>query len=195
MKDSIEYYNMNADSFIEGSLQADMSSVRARFLAYLPKNASILDLGCGSGRDTKAFLDEGYSVIAADGSKELCKRAAVYTGQRVRCLLFEDLDYEDQFDGVWACASLLHVSKVKTPNILKKVRDALKPKGTLYASYKYGTKEWEKDGRFFHDCIEEDMTVIFSELYGWKIREMWKSEDVRKREGEYWINVIASRED
>ena len=109
MKDTITYYNKNADAFIEGTINVDMTDIQMRFLATIPKESKILDLGCGSGRDSKFFASLGYHVIPVDGSPELCEKASEYTGLPVRCLLFEDLDYNSEFDAVWACASLLHV--------------------------------------------------------------------------------------
>ena len=108
MKDTINYYNLNADVFIEGTINVDMTEIQSRFLSKIPEKSAILDLGCGSGRDSKLFSNLGHSVTPVDGSPELCKKAATHTGLPVRCLLFEDLDYTAEFDAVWACASLLH---------------------------------------------------------------------------------------
>ena len=89
---TLEYYEQNADTFFEGTVSADMTYARERFLAKLPGKADLLDLGCGSGRDAKAFLELGYAVDAVDGSEELCRRASAFTGIEVKCMLFQDLD-------------------------------------------------------------------------------------------------------
>ena len=99
---NVEYYNENADAFFEGSVGADMSGSRNQFTAYLPKKARILDAGCGSGRDSKAFLDAGFDVVSFDASNEMCKRASELTGREVVNMRFEDMSFADEFDGIWA---------------------------------------------------------------------------------------------
>ena len=135
---NIEYYNNNADSFFEGSVNADMSGVRNGFLKYVPDGGKILDAGCGSGRDSKAFLSEGYDVVAFDASKEMCKRASEYIGREVLNMRFEDISFDKEFDGIWACASLLHVPSDDLPDVLQRMKKALKSGGAIYASFKYG---------------------------------------------------------
>ena len=73
MEKTIDYYNENAKRFIDGTVSVDFSQIQNVFLELLPNNACILDFGCGSGRDTKYFLERGYQVDAMDGSKELCR--------------------------------------------------------------------------------------------------------------------------
>ena len=102
---NVDYYNKNADSFFEGSINADMSEVRQRFLKYIPDGGKILDAGCGSGRDSKAFLDTGYDVVSFDASEEMCKRASKYIGKDVMNLRFEEISFDKEFDGRWACSS------------------------------------------------------------------------------------------
>ena len=119
MNPTIDYYNSNADCFIEGTIYADVESIRKRFLKHIPVGGKILDLGCGSGRDTKEFMDAGYDVSAIDGSRELCKRASEYTGLDVKCMQFLELSEKETYDGVFACASLLHVPKEDVSNIVK----------------------------------------------------------------------------
>ena len=108
---TLDYYNVNADTYFEDTVRADVTSLYSHFEGLIKPGASILDLGCGSGRDSKHFLDAGFTVTAVDGSQELCKRAEMLLAVPVRNLLFQDLDYSEQFDAVWACASLLHVPR------------------------------------------------------------------------------------
>lgn len=131
-KQTLEFYHLNNDAFIAGSLSVDMSPARNRFTALLPPNALILDFGCGLGRDTKAFLDAGFRVEAADGSEELAAKAAEYTGIQVKHMLFQDLDVENRYDGIWACASILHLPKAELGKVLRRIEKALIPNGTLY---------------------------------------------------------------
>lgn len=78
MNKTLRYYNESTQTFIEGTIDADLSDLRQRFLNYLPAEAHILDLGCGSGRDSKAFLEQGYTVTSMDGSSTCCKLARDY---------------------------------------------------------------------------------------------------------------------
>ena len=109
MTTSVDYYNKNAKEYSSSTIGVDFSSTQERFLDYLPQHAKILDFGCGAGRDTKAFLEKGFDVDAVDGSEELCKIASLYTGIAVRQMFFQQLDAVAKYDGIWACASILHL--------------------------------------------------------------------------------------
>ena len=146
---TLQYYQENAGVFVEGTVSADMHDARTRFLRLLPSQAYILDFGCGSGRDTKAFLEQGCRVDAADGSAELCRMATELTGIQVKQMLFEELSTVEQYDGIWACASILHLPRKELGGILQKISDALKPGGVLYSSFKYGDFEGIRGGRYF----------------------------------------------
>lgn len=106
MDSTLKYYNQNADQFVQGTLSVDFKQTQDRFRTKLPTGAYILDFGCGSGRDTKYFLENGYQVDAADGSEELCKIASDYTGIKVKQMLFEELCDVDKYDGIWECSSI-----------------------------------------------------------------------------------------
>jgi len=118
MKHTLEYYDENADQFIQGTLSVDFMKIQDRFLNKLKPCASILDFGCGSGRDTKCFLERGYKVEAADGSEKLCKMASEYTGIEVKHMLFSELDAQEKYDGIWACSSILHLPKSELKPVL-----------------------------------------------------------------------------
>lgn len=188
---TLNYYNTNAQSFISSTLAVDFSQTQDKFLNLLPPTASILDFGCGSGRDTKYFLDAGMQVDATDGSEELCRLASEYTGIPVRQMLFEDLDAKAQYDGIWACSSILHLPKNALKDVLKKMIAALKEHGIIYTSFKYGTFEGERNGRFFTDFTEETFREFVSDVDEIKIEESWITGDVRPGRGdERWLNLI-----
>lgn len=107
---TIQYYDQNAAYFVENTRDVDFHVIQDEFLEKLPAEAQILDLGCGSGRDTKYFLEHGYQVNAIDGSSELCALATEYTGIPVKCQMFQEWDEQEVYDGIWACSSLLHLS-------------------------------------------------------------------------------------
>ena len=191
---TLSYYKQTASAFAASTVSADLSAARERFLTKLAPGAAILDLGCGSGRDTKAFLERGFRVTASDGTPELCAIASAYTGIPVRQQLFSELSDREAYDGIWACASLLHVPSAELPDILRRVAAALKPGGILYASFKYGTFEGERDGRFFLDLTEETFTPYLKALPDLALEDQWITADVRPgRENEKWLNLLLRR--
>jgi len=191
---TLHYYNQTAQTFVQATIDADLSKLHHRFLKLLPIQAHILDLGCGSGRDAKAFLDAGYRVTAIDGSPGCCQLASDYIGQEVLCQTFEKLDCYQAFDGVWACASLLHVPYAQLTGIFAKIVRALKPGGYLYTSFKYGDFEGDRNGRYFTDLTEERLTGLIEPVAGLEIVETFVTGDVRDgRGGEQWLNVIGNK--
>ena len=191
---TLNYYNINANSFVSSTLSVDFTQTQDRFLRLLPSAAAILDFGCGSGRDTKYFLDAGMQVDATDGSEELCRLASEYTGIPVRQMLFEELDAKAQYDGIWACSSILHLSQESLKDVLKKMIAALKEHGIIYTSFKYGTFEGERNGRFFTDFTEETFREFVADVDGIRIEEMWITGDVRPGRGdERWLNLILRK--
>ena len=191
---TIEYYNNHAEEFCAKTKAADMSYCYEKFKQYVKPNGKVLDVGCGSGRDSKRFIEDGYRVEAMDASEEICKYASKYIGQQVKCHRIEEITYENEFDGIWACASLLHVAKEEMSSVIEKLCRALKENGILYVSFKLGSGERFADGRFFNDYTEKDIRIFFSEQNGFEIKECFVTEDVREeRKHEKWINVIVRK--
>jgi len=191
---TLEYYDKNAMDFFERTVNIDMSSLYKRFEAYLKLNAHIMDLGCGSGRDSKYFLSRGYHVTAVDGSEQLCQLASAVIGQEVLHLRFCDLDFHEEFDAVWACAALLHVEKDQMTAVLQRIFRSIKPGGVLYASYKYGDTQRIKDNRLFNDYMEMDLEMLFSGIDDAVVKEWWISGDMRvERKNEGWLNVVVGK--
>ena len=193
MNQNIEYYNKNADAFYESTVNTDMSEWQNRFLKHIPAGGRILDAGCGSGRDSKAFIKQGYSVVAFDASKEMCQKASELIGQEVWQMKFEEMSFDDEFDGVWACASLLHVYENDLPKVLNKIHQALKEQGILYVSFKYGEGERDRGERYFTDFTEESIKPILI-MSGFTIIDSRITPDIRpEKENEQWTNVIARK--
>ncbi len=189
---TLDYYNKNASEFVKGTIGADFTETQSRFAALFEKSAYILDFGCGSGRDTKCFLDAGFKVDATDGSEELCKFASDYTGIDVRCELFSELDAVDKYDGIWACASILHLPKAELKDVFHKMIAAVKTSGYIYTSFKYGDFEGERNGRYFTDFTEATFGQFVSDVPAICIKDMWITSDVRPGRGnEKWLNVIT----
>lgn len=171
MGNTTDYYNENAKKFIDGTVSVDFKHIQDTFLVLLPESAKILDFGCGSGRDTKYFLEHGCSVDAMDGSLKLCKAASEYTGIAVKHMLFQDLNEKEMYDGIWACASILHVKREELPDIIRKMSLATKANGIIYLSFKYGDFEGERNGRYFTDMTEESMAEILADFPEFKVEK------------------------
>ncbi len=170
---SIEYYNQKGDKYIESTLESDMSMHYIHFYPKLPANGKILDLGCGSGRDTKFFKELGFNVVALDGSEKMCRFAEQYTCGEVLCMDYKDMHFESEFDGIWACASLVHLQKEELPGIIQKISAAIKKDGIFYSSFKYGHGEAVVDGRYFSYYTESEIEQIIEPagLYLMQTRE------------------------
>ncbi|MCI9597259.1 MAG: class I SAM-dependent methyltransferase [Firmicutes bacterium] len=220
MKQTIAYYNENAEEFCQTTQNADMRFCREKFLTILRKSVNttdfqtngrymkpdeihqcqksknkihILDAGCGSGRDAKAFLDLGYCVTALDASEKVCQQAEKFIKQEVVCTPFEEMDFVESFHGIWACASLLHITKKHMTDVLQRLRTALKKGGILYASFKYGIGERTTNGRFFNDYTADELAALIASCH-FSIEEIFITQDVRpNREHEPWLNVLARK--
>lgn len=193
---TIDYYNKNARLFVERTIDTDMSFCQDKFLRLLNEGGCILDAGCGSGRDSKIFLEKGFRVEAIDASKEMCRIASKYIGQSVTCMGFEELTYESRFDGVWACASLLHVKKSRLPAILLKLQRALKSGGIMYASFKHGNMEEERLERFFSDYHLTEIENMFLRDGLFELVDSFETADVRlDYQDKPWVNIIVRKKD
>ena len=194
MDKPIEYYNQNADMFAQGTRLVDFTIVQERFRKMLPVGSRILDFGCGSGRDTKYFLEKGYQVAATDGSAELCRLAGSFTGIKVKEMLFQELDEIGVYDGIWACSSILHLPKQELLPVIRKMCDALKDNGVIYTSFKYGDFEGERNGRYFTDFTEDTFDKFIKVIQELTIEEEWITSDVRPGRGEEkWLNLILRK--
>ena len=201
--DTLDYYQRNAKDFFSQTINVDMQNVYQPFLEYLPKphlanQQKILDVGCGSGRDSVFFANQGFQVVAIDGSKSLIELAQ-QTDTRIdwQCLRFDEIakqSWRNQFTGIWACASLLHVPFDELPSILNDLLATLESNGILYASFKYGDSEREKDGRFFCDMNEERWQIVENQLISAKPLKIWQTIDNRVDKQEIWWNVLMKAE-
>lgn len=191
---TIDYYNENAKQFVETTANVEFHHMQNRFLEKLQTGAYILDLGCGSGRDTKYFLEKGHQVDAIDGSEELCKLASELTGIKVKHMYFQELSAVEKYDGIWACSSILHLNHDDLKDVMKKMALAVKANGIIYTSFKYGTFSGERNGRFFTDMTEDTFNELLQKIPGLEIEEQWITSDVRPGRGEEkWLNLILRK--
>ena len=196
MDKTLEYYNKKAHEFVNNTVSVNFTDTQDLFLEYLPENGYILDFGCGSGRDTKYFKEKGYKIEAIDGSEELCQIASEYSGIKVECMLFQDLNENDQYDGIWACASILHLSKTEMKDVFKKMIRSLNKNGIIYTSFKYGEFEGMRNDRYFSDFTEKTFQEYIINIEGVELEKQWVTADVRPDRGEEkWLNIILRKSD
>lgn len=188
---TLNYYNQHAQTFSDSTLNVDMSALYAEFLPLIPKHGHILDAGCGSARDAMYFKQQGFTVSAFDASENIAKLASNYLQQAVEVKTFQQLNCTNVYDGIWCCASLLHVPKVELQQVFLKLQNALKPNGVLYVSFKYGTQERVHNGREFTDLNEDGLTALITHHTELKILTQWQTVDQRpERESEVWLNAL-----
>ena len=191
MNETLHYYDKNAGAFANGTADIEFSEMQDMFLAELKEGASILDFGCGSGRDTRYFLQKGYRVTALDGSAELCRIAEEKTGISIIQMDFNDFDEQDQYDGIWACSSILHLPKRELKNVLVHMEKALRNDGIIYTSFKYGDFSGMRNGRYFTDFTEDIFKMFVADMEQLVIEKLWITDDVRPgRQDEKWLNTI-----
>ena len=192
---TLYYYEKNGELFAQDVDDVNFSQMQLRFISKLSKHAKILDLGCGSGRDSLAFLNAGFDVEAIDGSKKMCEIAQSKTGLSIRNIRFGQLDDQNKYDGVWACASLLHLPRNELPKVFSKIIEALKEEGIFYSSFKYGSFEGYRNGRYFSDFTESSMNELLEQFPELKCIESWISSDVRPgRTEQKWLNIILQKQ-
>lgn len=168
-----------------------MDSIYEKFCKYIPSNASILDLGCGSGRDSYFFKSNGFEVTAIDGSVEMCKLASEFLGIQVENIMFDQIEYSNKFDAVWACSSLLHVPKLHMNQILQRIVRACKSEAIMYTCFKYGTDETIRNECHYSNYNEIQIKREITKIEHLSLVEMWLSYDVlRNSNVPQWINVI-----
>lgn len=193
---TLEYYNKNAKIYCEQTLVGNLKENYDRFLKQLQPNSYILDFGCGSGRDSKYFIDNGYKVKAIDGSEEMCKLARQYISLDVNCMKFEQLNDIDVYDGIWACASILHVEKNNLLNVLIKMINALKTNGVIYTSFKIGTGYEIKENKYYNYLTKDEMIQILDKtMKNIKLIDYFETLPSTKRNDQntIWGNFIIKK--
>lgn len=191
--DSIEFYNKNAAEYFEQTVNIDMQESLDEFKELLPEGSSVLDLGCGSGRDSVYFVTNGFDVTAMDGSEEMCNLASIHIGQDTLCLSFADMNFDEVFDGVWACASLLHVPSNEIEEILQKVIDSMKMNGVLFMSFHYGEYEGMREERYYTEHRTKSLKELIAKFVEVELVEIERCEDGRADSETIWINVVVRK--
>ena len=200
MNRTVDYYNENAKTFAEATRDVKFDHMQNLFACAVRDSfpqvlqPCVLDFGCGSGRDAKYFVEQGFLVDAIDGSEKMVEVATEFSSVPVQQMDFMDFAYVDKYHGIWACASLLHLEKEKLPEILQRLVLALVDGGVLYASFKYGDFNGYRQGRHFTDLNETGYQQITENLNGFRTEKVWITGDARpSRENEKWLNLLIRK--
>lgn len=192
---TLDYYNKNSEEYFNSTLNVDMTNTYKEFLKLVPEGGKILDLGCGSGRDSMNFMKLGYEVIAVDGAKKLAKKASVLLGKEVIVSTFEELELKEKFHGIWACTSLLHIKREDLKTVLNNLYNNLDDNGVFYMSFKYGEKEYVDDKNRYFNCFTDESIISFiNENTKYNILGLYITEDKLGRVNEVkWVNLICNK--
>lgn len=189
--ETIDYYNQHAADYVQATVKVDMAALYAEFLSIVKPGGHILDAGCGSGRDASYFKQQGFTVSAFDASKEMARLASERLQHHVAVHTFEQLDKAETFDGIWCCASLLHVARQTLPDVFTRLQRALKPGAMLYVSFKYGASERDVNGRRFTDMNEARLKTLLEHISELSVVKTWSTQDQRpERKHEVWLNAL-----
>jgi 2-polyprenyl-3-methyl-5-hydroxy-6-metoxy-1,4-benzoquinol methylase len=189
---TLAYYNEHAEEFIERTADLPMEHLYEPFLAVIPPGGRILDAGCGSGRDAAEFAKRGYQVTAFDGAANLAKLASQRTGLSVLHLTFEEMNWKEEFDGVWACASLLHLPSDRIDGALHRLTDGLRRGGVLFVSMKAGEFEGRRDQRWFTDTTPTLLGELLTGA-GLELLKVWETENAGAGLTTRWVSALAQR--
>lgn len=196
MNETICYYDNNAEKYYQNTIGANVNEVMKRFLTYLPEGGTIVDAGCGSGRDVKAFRDMGYIATGIDASSELVNLARQRLGINVTLADMSRWIADVPADGIWCCASLMHLSDERIKDFLINTKYNLKPGGSLFISVKTGVETGiDYEGRYIRNFTEEELRTFIHDIKHLDIMECWYNEDALMRDSFRWLNIIVVRQD
>ncbi len=191
---TLKYYNSNAEQYIRETINRSMTDICEKFLGMLTSGSHILDLGCGSGRDSRVFLDRGFKVTAIDASPAIAEITSNFLAQEVMVMKAQDLSDDEKYDGVWACASLLHIPDSEMSATMEQISHALRPGGIAYISLKLETSSnIDRKGRFISSCSLQELTDICDKIKHIKITEHYTSVSFTDDAKECWLNVFISK--
>jgi SAM-dependent methyltransferase len=191
---TVAYYEANAERFARETLALDLGPLYGPFLAEVRPGGHILDAGCGPGRDAAAFLRMGYRVTAFDASPEMTRRASAATGLLVQVRRFQDLECRAEYDGIWACAAVLHVPRGEIDDVFAQLAGALRPGGVWYMSFKRGAGEEWRGGRLFNSYTVEGLEGLIRRHPVLSLIRSWETADLRaERAEEVWLNALVRR--
>jgi 2-polyprenyl-3-methyl-5-hydroxy-6-metoxy-1,4-benzoquinol methylase len=192
---TVDYYNRNAEAFRDRTADCSVGHLHDAFLARLPAGAHILDAGCGPGRDAAVFLRRGFRVTSIDASSSMVEFASRAMGQPAILMPFEQIEFEDMFEGVWACASLLHVPLAQIDGVIARLVRALKPGGMFYMSTKAGDGERIMgDGRLFCDYTQPALRALLAQNPSLELLDIHQEPPFpHQTDGRNWLHATSRK--
>ncbi|PYK53459.1 MAG: SAM-dependent methyltransferase [Verrucomicrobia bacterium] len=171
------------------------TGLAAPFLELVAPSGRLLDAGCGEGRDTRFFIERGYVVISFDASIGMVRKCQEYPHAYCVHLSFSKIDFREEFDGVWACASLLHRPFEEAKSAVVKLATALKPKGIMFVSVRAGKGDSGENGRYFQYYDDKMVVALFAHDPRLEVLRAWHSTSLGPDgdQGNEWINVLVKR--
>jgi len=188
-----EYYNVHSDEYVERTVNIEMNPLYEKFCPLLPNGSSILDAGCGSGRDSRYFIDQGYRVQSFDASEEMVRISSEFTGQKTRCLQFKEMDYSEEFDGIWSSACLLHVPDEDLELVFGKFLAALKSNAYWLMTFKKGKDEGVEGGRYFNYHTEQSLRKLIEKFPDLQVIDFSEEDSFDMGRDLTWIQVVLRK--
>jgi SAM-dependent methyltransferase len=187
---TIEWYERNAKRYCAETVGIDLEDARRRFMSNVSPGGRLLDIGCGSGRDSMHFRQLGFEVDSRDASPAVAAEALRATGTAVRVQDIMSIEDEERFDGIWACASLLHLNPQQFETATAKLFRALRPQGVLFLSVKEGSGSATVDGRRFQYWMPDACIRSLDRTHPIELIDCWRAPDAT-RPNTKWINVLV----
>lgn len=192
--DSTDYYNQYAAKYYQDTVNLDLDEIKEEFINYLPDDGDILDIGCGSGRDSLYFIEKGYGVTSIESSSELAELASIHTGQQVINMSYSKINFEKVFDGIWTCATLSRSTEEEVKLILRNSYKSLKKNGILFISVYSGSYQGIKENFYYKEYRAKELKRRVEEIVGFKVLHSYKSIDVRRDSNKKWLHIIIKKE-
>lgn len=180
---TISYYNQNYEKYYDETAYVDLSDIYKKFLYMIPSNGVILDAGCGVGRDTKYFIQHGYRVHSFDLSEKMVMLCNQYPFAFCEVQSFLNISFYEEFDAVWANASLLHLNDIDFEQSLTNLVKSIKPRGVLFFSLKEknDSKKFNFiNGRDFYYYGNDYILDLLCNKLGMKNDSIWKTHKSKK---------------
>lgn len=188
------YYENSSNKYFKETVNNLMDSTLEKFIQFLPENGRILDLGCGSGRDSKYLMNRGFQVVAIDYSANIAELASKHIGKDVINIKMENINYQNEFDGIWACASLLHFTPRQLEVVLNKIINTLQSGGILFTSFKEGKSiSLDEKGRYYNNHTINSLTNLLKSIPNNEIIEIWREESILRGKKQSWVSTLIQK--
>jgi ubiquinone/menaquinone biosynthesis C-methylase UbiE len=188
---TIQTYDQIAPSFAERYWNVVLERELDNFAQRLPAASRVMDLGCGPGRDIQLLRQRGFNLFGLDRSTGMLREAQQRVGGLLACADMRRLPLHDNsLDGIWMCASLLHMPRSDAPLVLTEVGRVLRAGGVLYVSVQEGTGESWSDsdgGQRFFTFFQADELKTLVESAGFSVEETWTNPGGHSM----WISLLA----